>query len=381
MARHAWAEVESPLQNPYLYWKRARRADLGDRTRFLFFGPLADGPRQRPRVSRAVEWLLELPSVVPMATGLPQRVLGLFFIGEGRRSPGVFAARYLERAPDGERAPEVRSWLVHHEESRGNPAAALAVLEAGPDPAGGDLARLRVEAAQQIFDYALKEPDLPTRVALLRRVGREYEGTPAARDAVDELRRTVREATPQQIRISRGFLSENPEVLGPAGLALRPELLDGGKENGELHPEGIALLGGREIEISYLGPSGDPRDEPVHRRERVSSERMARVVAVLEEASLRNALTDSDYPIEYDADRDLFFERTRLGLAEDDHPSADARSSYAFRGMRERYGLVRKRESILPVELVVQGSIEEMSLGAFPRIRMPRPTPDAFLFQ
>jgi len=218
-------------------------------------------------------------------------------------------------------------------------------------------------------------------VALLRRVGREYEGTPAAREAVDELRRTVREATPQQIRISRGFLGENPEVLGPAGLALRPELVDGGKENGELHPEGIALLGGREIEISYLGPSGDPRDEPVRRRERVSSERMARVVAVLEEASLRNALTDSDYPIEYDADRDLFFERTRLGLADDEALSPDARSSYAFRGMRERYGLVRKRESILPVELVVQGSIEGMSLGAFPRIRMPRPTPDAFLFR
>ena len=49
--------------------------------------------------------------------------------------------------------------------------------------------------------------------------------------------------------------------------------------------------------------------------------------------------------------------------------------------MRERYGLVRKRESILPVELVVQGSLQDMSLGAFPRIRLPRPTPDAFLYQ
>ena len=92
---------------------------------------------------------------------------------------------------------------------------------------------------------------------------------------------------------------------------------------------------------------------------------------MLEEASLHNARTDSDYPIEYDADRDLFFERTRLGLADTDQLSADARSSYAFRGLRERYGLVRKRESILPVELVVQGSFDEMSLGAFPRIRMP----------
>ena len=113
----------------------------------------------------------------------------------------------------------------------------------------------------------------------------------------------------------------------------------------------------------------------MRRRERVSAERMQRVVSVLEEASLRNALTDHDYPIEYDADRDLFFERTRLGLADADQPSADARSSYAFRGMRERYGLVRKRESILPVELVVQGSLP----GDEPRRLPPHPhaPPDA----
>jgi hypothetical protein len=49
--------------------------------------------------------------------------------------------------------------------------------------------------------------------------------------------------------------------------------------------------------------------------------------------------------------------------------------------MRERYGLVRSREPILPVELVVQGSFDDMSLGAFPRIRMPKRTPDAFLYR
>jgi hypothetical protein len=243
------------------------------------------------------------------------------------------------------------------------------------------IAALRVKAAEQMLEFARKAPDLPTRVALLRRIGREYEGTDAAYEAVDELRRTVREATPQHIRISRGFLQENPEVIGPAGLALRPGLLDGDGANGELHPDGVTLLGGTIVEIAYLPESGDPRDEPVRRRERASEERIARLVGALEEASLRNARTDSDYPIEFDADRGLFFERARLGLADEAEPHPDARSSYAFRGMRERYGLVRKRESILPVELVVQGSLQDLSLGAFPRIRMPRPTPDAFLYE
>jgi len=381
MARHARALAESPQENPYRFWKRARRADLADKTRWVLLGPLADGALDRPRVARPIEWLLEILGVIGLVTGLPSRLVRVPFLREGRRSPAVFAERYLERSPEGERAEEVRSWLVDYHEDRGNAVAALAIAEAAPHPEDGLVARLRVEAADQFLEFALRAPDLPTRAALLRRVGREYEGTPAAREAVGELRRTLREATPQHIRISRGFIQENPAVVGPSGLALRGELTDGNKRNGELHPDGIALLGSREIEISYLPESGDPRDEAVRRREQVSSERMQRAVAMLEEASLHNARVDSDYPIEYDADRDLFFERTRLGLADDEKPNAESRSSYAFRGLRERYGLVRKRESILPVELVVQGSLEDMSLGAFPRIRMPKPTPDAFLYE
>ena len=40
------------------------------------------------------------------------------------------------------------------------------------------------------------------------------------------LRSELEHGTTQQIRISRGFLLENPDVAGPEGLGLRPELLD-----------------------------------------------------------------------------------------------------------------------------------------------------------
>jgi hypothetical protein len=380
MARHARAVVLSPQQNPWLYWKRARRAETSDKARFLLLGPLAGGARDR-KLPRAAEWALEIPALVPVVVGLPQRLIRLPWIRDGRRSPAVFARRLLERQPDDERAENVRRWLVRHEERRGNAVAALAAAEGAREPDQKRIAKLREKAAAQGLELAKGQADLPTRVALLRRVGREYAGTEPAVEAVEELRRTLRDATAQEIRVSRGFLSENPEVAGPQGLALRPELLDGDAGNGELHPDGVTLLGGREVEIAYLGEGGDPRDEPLRRRERMSEERLQRAVAALDEAALRNALVDPDYPIEYDADRDLFFERARLGLAESAHPSAEARSSYAFRGLRERYGLVRPRESILPVELVVQGSLRDLGLGAFPRIRMPRRTRDAFLYQ
>jgi hypothetical protein len=42
---------------------------------------------------------------------------------------------------------------------------------------------------------------------------------------------------------------------------------------------------------------------------------------------------------------------------------------------------VRSRESILPFDLVLRGSLADLSLGAFPRFRTPRETPDSFLYR
>ena len=39
------------------------------------------------------------------------------------------------------------------------------------------------------------------------------------------------------------------------------------------------------------------------------------------------------------------------------------------------------KEASHSVAIVLQGSFEDMSLGAFPRIRMPKPTADAFLYR
>jgi hypothetical protein len=49
--------------------------------------------------------------------------------------------------------------------------------------------------------------------------------------------------------------------------------------------------------------------------------------------------------------------------------------------MREMYGIVRARESILPVELVLQSGLQDFGFGAFPRIRMPKDTPDQILYR
>jgi hypothetical protein len=293
----------------------------------------------------------------------------------------VLARRYLERWPEGERAGEMREWLVDYEADRGNHVGALRLLETAPSPDAERLAELRERAAEQALEASTRERRRDVRRSLLVETAREFEGTEAAAEAGRQLRALVETATPHHIRVSRSFLLENPEVAGPDGLALRPQLLDGELANGELHPEGVALLGGLSVEVAYVGPSGRTRKEPERVRERISEERLARVVALLEESQMHTLLTDRDARVEHDADRDRFFERARLGLADRPDLRPHAESTYTFLGMRERYGLVRGRESILPVEIVLQGSFDDWSLGAFPRIRMPKPTPDAFLYR
>ncbi len=170
-------------------------------------------------------------------------------------------------------------------------------------------------------------------------------------------------------------------MTGPRGLALTPGLLDEDLSNGELHPEGIAFLGMNLIEINLVDEDSDEDDPPKRVRRKLSPDRMARLVSQLEETAIENALTDIDDVQEADAQRDVYFEQARLGLSDDLDPRAGSSSDYVYRGLRERYGVVRRREPILPFDLVIQGSITDFSIGAFPRIREPRETPDAFLYK
>jgi len=243
------------------------------------------------------------------------------------------------------------------------------------------LADLAEKAAQQSIDTAAKQDRRDVRLTILQATAERFPDTKAGQNANDLVRKEIEEATEQKIRISRGFLIENPNVAGGAGLGLRPELLDDDKHNGELHPQGVTLLGGRELEIALVAESGDKDDEPKKLRQTISAERLSRVVSLLEESSARNALLDPLAEQGADAKRDLFFERARLGVADTPDTRPTAESTYAFVGVREKYNMVRSRESILPVEIVISGSLPDFGLGAFPRLRTPKETPDAVLYK
>jgi hypothetical protein len=379
-SRHARAWVQSADQNPARAFRLANRVVTRRHFQALAFGPLAAGAPDLD-LPRPVEWLVAVPYLPGVLFGLPARLVHFPFDRPDRRAPAVFARRYLERFPGGEEDESMRDWLLDYEEDRGNPMAALQIAESAPSQDLDQIARLRERAARAALERAQAEAQPDVRIALLQEVARRFPDSAEAREAGAAVRAEAEKASPQRIRISRSFLLENPAVAGPSGLALKPALLDRKLDNGELHADGLTLLGGDQVEFAFVGPSGRSSDAPELRRERLSPERIARAVAQLEESMERLARTDPDLQFEPDAGRDLFFERARLGVAEAPDPRPQARSSYAYIGMRERYGVVRGREAILPVEIVLQGSFQDFGLGAFPRLRLPKPTPDQILYR
>lgn len=380
MSRHAAALVYDPNQNPYGAFEAARSQDRRDRAGWILFGPLARGPRDRD-LPEGLEWLIDLPSFVEALLSFPNRLVRYPMLEPWPfgRVPAVYARRYLEQYPNGEYARDVEGWLFKFEMDRGNRVAAYRLAEANPDQHPRELASLREGAADQALEAALREPQRDMHALLLRQVATEFPDTQSGRQSGERARKVHEEATSQRIRISRGYLTENLELAGPDGIGLRPEYLDGDLLNGELHEEGVTLAGARVLEFAFVDEDEDR--PPVTRRRRVSAERLARIVALLDETATQKAILDPDETLAPDADRDLYFERARLGVSETPDARPSAQSTYAYRGMRERYGLVRSRESILPFDLVLQGSLSDLSMGAFPRLRTPKATPDAILYR
>ena len=135
------------------------------------------------------------------------------------------------------------------------------------------------------------------------------------------------------------------------------------------------------MEFALVAESGDEDDAPVTRRQEITTDRLSRAVAMLDETVLLNDQIDEGDAVAPDAYRDHYLERARLGLVGEPDMRASAESSYVYESLRERYGMVRGRDSALPFDLVFQGSLYDLSFGAFPRWRQPRETPDAFLYR
>jgi hypothetical protein len=382
MARHAAALVSSPWQNPYGAFEDRLRRGKRKKVAWRVLDNWAFGPRYT-KLPTPVAYLVDSLSVAQTIISFPVRLLFAPWNGgpNFQRGTSVSAYHYLALHPKGEHGREVVAWLYDYEDGRSNWIAALRLADFHADLDPAERAEVAEKAADQQLQYARGIPMWDRRNALLRDVAREYPDAAAGHEAGELARVEVERAAPQRIRMTRDFLKENPRVAGTPGLGLQPFLLDEDLSNGELHPLGVTFLGGRAMEFALVDETGDEEKPPKTLRKELSKERLARLVALLDETTMTNTRIDRDELLEVDAKRDFYFERARLGLTDQVDTRSSARSTYVYQSLRERYGVVRGRESVLPFDLVFQGSLGDFSLGAFPRWRYPRETPNAFMFR
>ena len=373
MARYARWIVTDPEQNPYAAYRAARSADRNQRVRWLLLGRHARGA-QRRGLWRPLEWVLDSPGFVISIATLPLRTLQ-YPAARARFGGGVIDAgeRYVARFPSGAHAAELHRELERRYAQREYWSQALEHLRAQANPNPARIQVFREKLALRTLKAARLQRRLDVRASLYRLLLEEYADTSAAELARSEFRDLVADASPQRIRISKQFLLENRELWGPKGLGLRRELLDEDSANGEIAEEGITLIGRTFVRIAL-----EERDPTI---KEVPPRRFARFIAALEEASYRQLFANSKERPTPDPQRDLFFERARLGLLDSADVRPSARSEAEFLSTKEKYGSVRRRESILPVEVLLQGGLEDFGVAAFPRIRLPGESPDAFLYR
>lgn len=373
MARHAAVIVIDPDQNPYAHYESARAQERERIGRWLFLGKFADGPVDRD-LPDPIEWVIDaVPMVYAIAT-TPFRAFGYSDAQNQFGGPVLHAGNlYLSHFPEGEHAEEVRADLEDRYSDIGQWTRAMSLHEASEQPDPEKIADYRERIAERSLEYAEAQPRVRTRVEIFRAIAGEYPETEAGKRATRLLGEEMKKATPQEIRISREFLEENPACWAPGALSLRPELMDGNRRNGELGEDGVILLGRTVVRLEL------DDDEPVSVE--IPPRQFARFVAALEEASNRQVATDERDRASHDPQRDVFFERAKLGLLDEADLRPTATSHAVFLGSSEKHGSVRRRESILPVDVVLQGGLEDFGFAAVPQIRLPRESPDAFLYR
>lgn len=382
MTRHARQLVDDDWQNPWDAFRRLRSSGRRNALAYRFAGEWVNRPRY-PNLWRPVSYLIDTPTIAMTIVLAPLRALISPFTGfpDFQRATSLAGYRYLLRHPEGDHQREVVRWLYDYERDEKAYGRALRLADLMPEFPEKERRELVEKTASEQIEHLDRLDRRDQRTSVLRGVATEYPDSEGGREAGMKARKELEKASPQNIRITRGFLIENPAVAGDGGLGLNPELLNGDPTDGELHPEGVVLRGGRVLEILLRAESRDEDAPPVSRVRRISKRRLVRLTAALDEAVRRNGLVDPGARFAADANRETYLEQARLGLTDDPDLRPAAESSFVYQSLRERYGAVRGRDSLLPFDLVFRGSLGDFSLGAFPRWRPPQETDDAFLYR
>lgn len=156
------------------------------------------------------------------------------------------AQTYVHQTPPERRTPEVYDLLASSYQREGRLDRAMHYYQlAGRED---KIPKLKEQAAEALLEQADKTPHRADKLAALQTLAEHYPDTKAAKKAAPKLRELSRWEN-QGLQLSKAFLKEHDDLIGPYGLGLKPQLVDGDWDNLELSDEGITILTAGEISL------------------------------------------------------------------------------------------------------------------------------------
>ena len=164
------------------------------------------------------------------------------------------AVAYVRNHPQSDDAAQVYKILGDAYEERGIYEKAIGYHQlAGSSKEKLD--GLKEKAAKALLAAANNSKGKGSQEYYLTTLIDQYPESPAAADATKKLAKRAQSEN-QGLRMSKQFLLENPELVGPAGLRLKRSLFDGDPKNLELADRGINVTSENELLVYYQTSSG-----------------------------------------------------------------------------------------------------------------------------
>ena len=161
---------------------------------------------------------------------------------------------YVRNHPNSENAADVYKVLAQAFEERGMFAKAIDFHELAGSPKQ-KIDALKDKSARAYLDAANKSKERSAREYYLTRAVDQSPDSVSAAEAIRKLAELAKDEN-QGLRMSKQFLREHPELMGPRGLRLKASLFDGDPRNMEIADRGVNLIGENELLIYYQTASG-----------------------------------------------------------------------------------------------------------------------------
>jgi len=161
--------------------------------------------------------------------------------------------KYVHDTPTEERNPEIYSILAKSYEKEGRIDKAITYYQlAGKSEL---VPRLQERAGEALLQMAKQSPHQAQKEMHLRALIERYPKTKAAKEAAPLLRELQLPAN-RGLQLTKAFLKEHDDLIGPEGLGLKRDLFDGDPDNVELTDEGITVLPNGEIAFRLQSDTG-----------------------------------------------------------------------------------------------------------------------------